>query len=137
MRTEQIRGSWIEVEGKGKKTRHIPLPLKVQETLQEYLKSHSPKRYLFEKGNAPMNEAQLRYRVQKLFARVGIRTTPHRLRHSFATHLLNEGARIADVSELLGHSSMATTQIYTKLSSTKKMREYLNAHPLVKEEKEE
>jgi integrase/recombinase XerC len=77
-----------------------------------------------------MNSAQLRYKVTKLFKASGIKATPHQLRHSFATHLLNNGARIADVSELLGHETMATTQVYTKLGSVKKMQEYMKAHPL-------
>ena len=77
-----------------------------------------------------MNSAQLRYRLTKLFKNSGLKVTPHQLRHSFATHLLNHGARISDVSELLGHETMATTQIYTKLGSVKKMQEYMKAHPL-------
>ena len=81
-----------------------------------------------------MNVAQLRYIMTKLFKAAGIKATPHQLRHSFATHLLNNGARIADVSELLGHETMATTQVYTKLGSVKKMQEYMKAHPLVGEE---
>ena len=90
------------------------------------------KKYLFEKNNAPLNSAQLRYKITNIFKAHGIKTTPHQLRHSFATHLLNSGARIADVSELLGHATMATTQIYTKLADSKKLEEYLKAHPLTK-----
>ena len=77
-----------------------------------------------------MNQAQLRYILTKLFKAKGLKVTPHQLRHSFATHLLNNGARISDVSELLGHSSMATTQVYTKLGDARKLKEYLGAHPL-------
>lgn len=77
-----------------------------------------------------MNAAQLRYMLTKLFKESGLKVTPHQLRHSFATHLLDHGARIADVSELLGHDTMATTQVYTKLGSVKKMHEYMKAHPL-------
>jgi integrase/recombinase XerC len=69
----------------------------------------------------------------QLAKRCGIaykQVSPHILRHSFATHLLDHGARIADVSELLGHETMATTQVYTKLGSVKKMQEYMKAHPL-------
>ena len=81
-----------------------------------------------------MNAAQLRYRVEKIFKKHGIKATPHQLRHSFATHLLDNGARISDVSELLGHASMATTQIYTKLANSKKLQEYMHAHPLAQDE---
>ncbi|HHD72405.1 MAG TPA: integrase, partial [Epsilonproteobacteria bacterium] len=86
--------------------------------------------YLFEKGGKNMNQAQLRYLLTKLFKAKGLKATPHQLRHSFATHLLDHGARISDVSELLGHRSMATTQVYTKLGNSRKLQEYLSAHPL-------
>jgi integrase/recombinase XerC len=71
--------------------------------------------------------------VTKVFKRVGMKVTPHQLRHSYATSLLNSGAPIVDVSELLGHSSMATTQIYTKLGSALKQENYNKAHPLAME----
>jgi len=127
---DHIKGAWIEVRGKGNKVRELPLIEPLQELLERYLKTLSPKYYLFEKDNAPLNTAQLRYKLEKLFKVHGIKATPHQLRHSFASHLLNNGARIADISELLGHASMATTQVYTKLGTTKKMSEYMKAHPL-------
>jgi len=132
LRREQIRGEWITIHGKGGKSRQLPIPPKVKRLLEAYLALHPGGEYLFEKGNAPMSAAQLRYRVQKLFRSRGVKATPHQLRHSFATHLLEHGARISDVSELLGHSSMATTQIYTKLGSAQKLKEYMKAHPLGK-----
>jgi site-specific recombinase XerD len=61
---------------------------------------------------------------------VGIHVTPHQLRHSFATYMLDKGARINDVSELLGHEFISTTQIYTKLNNNLKLKNYLKAHPL-------
>jgi integrase/recombinase XerC len=61
-----------------------------------------------------------------------MKVTPHQLRHSYASSLLNNGAMIVDVSEMLGHSSMATTQIYTKLGSALKQKNYAKAHPLCK-----
>lgn len=129
-----ISKEWIQVRGKGNKVRELPLLPRLKETLDLYLANHHPKRYLFEKGNTPMNSAQLRYIMTNLFKANGIKATPHQLRHSFATHLLNQGARIADVSELLGHATMATTQVYTKLGNIKKMQEYMKAHPLASEE---
>lgn len=125
-----IKEGWIQVLGKGNKVRELPLLPKLEHLIRRYVKEENPKKYLFEKGNAPMNTAQLRYIMSKLFKQAGIKATPHQLRHSFATHLLNNGARIADVSELLGHETMATTQVYTKLGSVKKMQEYMKAHPL-------
>jgi len=134
IKLSDINDRWIQVVGKGNKVRELPLLESLQKLLLAYRVSYQPKKYLFEKGNAPMNSAQLRYKVTKLFKSVGIKATPHQLRHSFATHLLNNGARISDVSELLGHETMATTQVYTKLGSIKKMQEYMKAHPLANEE---
>ena len=130
LKIEDIKRQWIQILGKGNKVRELPLLEELQKLITQYRKEKNPKKYLFEKGNAPMNVPQLRYIITKLFKAVGIKATPHQLRHSFATHLLNNGARIADVSELLGHETMATTQVYTKLGSLKKMKEYMKAHPL-------
>ena len=127
---KDIKKEWVQIHGKGNKVRELPLLGSVSVLIEAYVKQKSPKKYLFEKGNAPMNAAQLRYMLTKLFKESGFKVTPHQLRHSFATHLLHHGARIADVSELLGHDTMATTQVYTKLGSVKKMQEYMKAHPL-------
>lgn len=130
LKLEDINGEWVQIHGKGSKVRELPLLAELQILITQYLDSYHPKKYLFEKGNAPLNAAQLRYKLTKLFKDAGLKVTPHQLRHSFATHLLNRGARISDVSELLGHETMATTQVYTKLGSVKKMQEYMKAHPL-------
>ncbi len=132
LRLDQVSGEWIEVTGKGKKSRQIPLLPSLQKLIVSYRDQYSPKRYLFEKGGVPLNTAQLRYRINKIFRSRGIKATPHQLRHSFATHLLHHGARISDVSKLLGHSSMATTQVYTKLADSKKLEEYMRSHPLTR-----
>ena len=130
LQLEDIQENWVQIHGKGNKVRELPLLPELKRLIGFYCDSYMPKKYLFEKGNAPMNAAQLRYKLTKCFKREGLKATPHQLRHSFATHLLNHGARIADVSELLGHETMATTQVYTKLGSVKKMQEYMKAHPL-------
>ena len=132
LQLKDIKVGWIQIHGKGNKVRELPLLDSLQKLITLYVKRKSSKKYLFEKGNAPMNSAQLRYILTKLFKVQGLKVTPHQLRHSFATHLLNNGARISDVSELLGHETMATTQVYTKLGSVKKMQEYMKAHPLAK-----
>jgi len=121
---------WVRVTGKGEKTRDIPLLPPIHDELMAYIKTSSIKTYIFEKNGEKLSENTLRYRFKKLFFKIGIKATPHQLRHSFATDLLNEGSRITDVSALLGHSSLSTTQIYTKLNSGVKMRNYLQAHPL-------
>ena len=127
---DSIGHKWVQIRGKGDKIRELPLLPELNRLIENYIQIKHPKKYLFEKGNSPMNSAQLRYILTKLFKAHGIKATPHQLRHSFATHLLNNGARIADISELLGHNTMATTQVYTKLGNIKKMQEYMKAHPL-------
>jgi len=130
IRVSDISSQWIEVVGKGNKRRQIPLLPSLFEEIENYKRVASPQVFLFEKKGQPMSSAQIRYLFNKLFKKSGIKATPHQLRHSFATHLLQNGARISDVSELLGHSSMVSTQIYTQLSSNKKLNEYAKAHPL-------
>ncbi len=131
LRLDMIDKKWIRVDGKGGKSRQLPLLPYIHKQIDSYIRQHHPKVYLFEKGKSPMNSNQLRYIISRLFASIGIKATPHQLRHSFATDLLHHGANIADVSRLLGHSSMTTTQIYTKLATTKKLEEYTKAHPLM------
>jgi len=125
-----ISNDWIRVRGKGNKERQIPLLAQIYKEICNYIKYENPKKFLFEKDDKEMNSHQIRYIFSKIFKRSGIKATPHQLRHSFATHLLHNGARISDVSELMGHSSMVSTQIYTQLKSSKKLNEYSKAHPL-------
>ena len=130
LKTADVSSLWIRVTGKGDKTREIPIVASLASELESYISTHESQVFLFEKKGAPLSDAQLRYKIDKAFAKIGIKATPHQLRHAFATDLLANGARIADVSELLGHSSMATTQIYTKLTNATKLENYLKAHPL-------
>ncbi len=130
LKIEDISDKWIRVLGKGNKQRDVPIIKSTKELLDEYLSTHSVKKYLFEKNDEKLSENILRYIVTKVFKRINLKVTPHQLRHSYATSLLNGTAPIADVSELLGHSSMATTQIYTKLGSALKEQNYNKAHPL-------
>lgn len=132
MKIENINDEWIQIRGKGDKVRELPIVLELAKILKEYINLYQPLVYLFESNKIQIEASKLRYKLGKIFAQHGIKATPHQLRHSFATHLLNNGARISDVSELLGHSTMATTQIYTRLGSSKKLSEYMNAHPLAK-----
>lgn len=125
-----ISQEWVEVRGKGDKARQLPLLQSLFNELEDYIKQEKPKVFLLEKEGEQMTVNQIRYLFNKLFKKYGIKATPHQLRHSYATHMLHNGARISDVSELLGHSSMVSTQIYTKLSSNKKLNTYSMAHPL-------
>ena len=125
-----ITDEWVRVLGKGNKQRDLPIISSTKKVLDEYLGVFVLKKFLFEKDGEKLSENSLRYIVTKVFRKIGIKVTPHQLRHSYATSLLNSGAPIVDVSELLGHSSMATTQIYTKLGSALKQQNYNKAHPL-------
>ncbi|MDD5371861.1 MAG: tyrosine-type recombinase/integrase [Sulfurimonas sp.] len=125
-----ISDEWVRVVGKGNKQRDIPLLAQTKKLLDEYLSVSPKKRFVFEKNGEKLSQNSLRYIIIKVFRRVGLKVTPHQLRHSYASQLLNGSAPIVDVSELLGHSSMATTQIYTKLGSALKQQNYKTAHPL-------
>lgn len=135
LKLDDISGDWIRVLGKGNKQRDVPLIAYVKELIDEYLKLNFQKKFLFEVNDERLSENSLRYTVNKVFKKIGLKVTPHQLRHSYATELLNNSASISDVSELLGHSSMATTQIYTKLGSALKQQNYNEAHPLMAKSK--
>lgn len=127
-----ISSEWIRVIGKGSKERDIPLLDGTRKLLDEYIGVHKPSKYLFEVNGKRLSQNSLRYTISKIFKRAGVWATPHQMRHSFASELLNNGAPITDVSELLGHASIATTQIYTKLGNSLKQQNYHLAHPLCK-----
>lgn len=133
---EDISSGWVRVMGKGQKNRDIPMLPSTYTLLEQYLDTYHPKKFLLERDGKYLSENSLRYLVSKCFKRIGLKVTPHQLRHSYATGLLNNDARIADVSELLGHASMSTTQIYTKLGNSVKMRNYLSAHPMCQDDHE-
>ena len=135
LKVADISGEWIRIIGKGNKQRDVPLLDSVKKLIDEYLSTFMIKKFLFEKNGEKLSENSLRYMITKVFGRVALKVTPHQLRHSYASSLLNSGAPIVDVSELLGHASMATTQIYTKLGSALKQQNYNKAHPLAKGEK--
>lgn len=130
LKLDDIGNEWVRVLGKGSKQRDIPLLVDTKDMLDTYLQNNHPKVFLFESNDEVLSQNSLRYIITKVFKRVQLRVTPHQLRHSYATELLNSNAPIADVSELLGHASMATTQIYTKLGSALKKQNYNSAHPL-------
>ncbi len=126
----------IKVIGKRNKERLIPLLPSVIKSLQSYIKKreliNSSDSFLFvtQKGNKVYET--LVYRViNNYFSKVSskLKKSPHILRHSFATHLLNEGADLNSVKELLGHSSLASTQVYTHNSLEQLKKVYKQAHP--------
>ncbi len=126
----------VKVLGKRNKERFIPLLNSVHKTLQVYLFERNTfeteHEYLFitEKGNKIYGT--LVYRViNSYFSEVSskVKKSPHVIRHSFATHLLNEGADLNSVKELLGHASLASTQVYINSSLKELKKVYNQAHP--------
>lgn len=134
LRIEDITPQWCRVIGKGSKERDVPMMERVYAMIGHYHGTHPACEYVFENKGKKLSENSLRYIITKAFEKEGLKVTPHQLRHAYATELLNNHARIADVSELLGHASMATTQIYTKLGNALKMDHYLKSHPLCSED---
>ena len=132
LKLEDIAQDWIIVNGKGNKQRQIPSNNVVDKLIKQYISQTKPRTYLFEKDNKPLTIRQLQYRLKVAFNFIGVDATPHQLRHSFATDLLNNGARINDISQLLGHNSLKATGIYTKLNTNTKLTQYNMAHPLNK-----
>ena len=134
----QIESSQIKVLGKRNKERMIPLLASVKKTFIAYLKEreqleiNSESDYLLLTNKGKKLYDTLVYRiVNGYFSRVSTKTknSPHIIRHSFATHLLNEGADLNSVKELLGHSSLASTQVYTHNSIKELSKVYLKSHP--------
>ena len=98
LKVEDIGDGWVRVLGKGDKEREIPLIEPTAGLLHAYLAKRTPKRFLFERRGDRLSENSLRYIINKLFKNVGIKATPHQLRHSYATALLNNNARIRKMS---------------------------------------
>ncbi len=129
-------GEALTVTGKRNKTRIVPLLGPVREAIELYLKlcpyCMSKDEPLFRGARGgPLNGEMIRRVVRRARVRLGLtdRTTPHALRHSFATHLLGRGADLRSIQELLGHASLSSTQIYTAVDMAHLMDVYRNAHP--------
>ncbi len=136
-----LKNGTVRVVGKGRKERIVYLGREGREVLRQYLlkrkyyvKSDSPDGmnalFINQQGKR-LTDRGVRYVLAKYISQSNVlkRVTPHTFRHSFATHILNRGADIRIVQELLGHSSPSTTQIYTHIGLDKLKRIYLNAHP--------
>jgi len=129
-------GATLSVTGKRDKTRIVPLLPQVREAIEGYVAlcpwplARDEPLFRGAKGG-PLSPALIRRAVQGARGRLGLgeRTTPHALRHSFATHLLGRGADLRALQELLGHASLSSTQIYTQVDAAHLLDVYRNAHP--------
>ena len=129
-------GETISVTGKREKTRIVPLLPEVRAAIEAYAAqtpwpvARTTPLFRGAKGG-PLSPAVVRKSVRAARTRLGLppRTTPHALRHSFATHLLGRGADLRSLQELLGHASLSSTQIYTQVDAAHLLDVYRNAHP--------
>jgi integrase/recombinase XerC len=126
----------ITVTGKGRKQRMVPVLPQVQKLIADYvaicpydLPAHGPL-FVGAKGG-PLAARLIQLAMARLRGALGLAdtATPHALRHSFATHLLARGGDLRAIQELLGHASLATTQIYTEVDAERLIEAYRNAHP--------
>lgn len=134
--SQMPRDGVLQVLGKGNKERQVPALDIVVQALEAYLAvcpfPSEPERPIFlgtRGGRLSQGVAQKAMRTLRLALDLPGNATPHALRHSFATHLLQNGANLREIQELLGHSSLSTTQRYTEVDAKELMRVYKAAHP--------
>jgi integrase/recombinase XerC/integrase/recombinase XerD len=134
----------LRVEGKGRKTRFVPVGEPAMLAVKTYLErgraklaeqaasAGAPAQALFlSRTGRPLGTSDVRRRLRTWTSRVGVGegASPHALRHSFATHLLDGGADLRSIQELLGHASVSSTQIYTRVESARLRSAYARSHP--------
>jgi len=138
-------GEVVHIRGKGKKERITPISSSTLQVIQHYIEfrnrraqsnSNFDSKVLFvNKHGRRLSTRSVRRKMDKYLKMAGLdpAISPHTLRHSFATHMLNNGADLRSVQELLGHQSLSTTQIYTHLTTKKLKEAYDDAHPRQKQ----
>ena len=129
----------VRVKGKGSKERIVPIGEPAQRALRRYLERARPA--LVDRGNETamfvskrgrrLHTSDVRRRLERWVREAGLPggVSPHVLRHSFATHLLEGGADLRSIQELLGHASVSTTQVYTRVEPGRLRRQYARSHP--------
>ena len=141
LRDVHLRERFCKCQGKGSKQRMVPLGDQAIEAIERYLDRQRPRLaalrptepdWLFlSRSGRPIRREAIWELVKKyaLIANVSVKISPHTMRHSFATHLLAGGADLRQVQELLGHASIATTQIYTHVDQTRLKKVHQQFHP--------
>jgi integrase/recombinase XerC len=128
----------VNVHGKGKKERQVPIGRAAIESIQAYWKRlakppaiDDPVFFASEKKRSAIYPRLVQLRLKNYLSACGLdpNLTPHKLRHTYATHLLDAGADLRSVQEMLGHSNLATTQVYTHVTTERIKRAYDEAHP--------
>jgi integrase/recombinase XerC len=128
----------VRVRGKGKKERLVPIGKPALMAIQDYWNTFnkspgalSPVFFAEAKKPAPLGSCSIARRLKQFLAIAGLDPglTPHKLRHSYATHLLDAGADLRSVQELLGHAHLVTTQVYTHVTTERLKKAYDAAHP--------
>ncbi|MDD5583526.1 MAG: site-specific tyrosine recombinase XerD [Candidatus Omnitrophica bacterium] len=133
---------FVKCKGKGSKERIVPLGRVALDFLQKYLNEARPKllskkvsiTLFLAQGGRPLSRQSIWKMIKKVVKDAGIkkRVSPHTLRHSFATHLLERGADLRSVQEMLGHASIITTQVYTHVNKTRLKEIHTRFHPRAK-----
>lgn len=135
--THLPRDGFLRVMGKGRKERQVPVLPMVEAALKTYREAcpyaETPERPLFvgAKNGKRLNQGVAQKAMRDVRRALGLpeNATPHALRHSFATHLLQNGANLREIQELLGHASLSTTQRYTDVNAQEMLAIYKKAHP--------
>ena len=134
---EMVQGGWVRIRGKGSKERLVPVGSFAQRAIDAYLirsrpllsaKAGGPALFLNQRGSR-LSRQSIWEVIQSAGVGCGLSVSPHSLRHSFATHLIEGGADVRVVQELLGHASVATTQIYTLVTIDTLREVYASSHP--------
>lgn len=132
-----LEAGFVRVMGKGSRERVVPVSNHTTDRIKEYMKELRPKllkgiesQYLFVSKRGTKLTRQRFWQALKGYGRIaGIKVSPHVIRHSFATHLLEGGADLRSVQKMLGHADISTTQVYTKITTDHLKKVYEKSHP--------
>ncbi|OGW37473.1 MAG: site-specific tyrosine recombinase XerD [Nitrospirae bacterium RBG_13_39_12] len=132
-----LEAGFLRVLGKGSKERVVPINIRAVETVKRYINQQRSEilknrrsSYLFVTSRSkPMTRQRFWQTMKNFGRRLGIELSPHTIRHSFATHLLEGGADLRSLQKMLGHSDISTTQIYTKVTTERLKKVYTKYHP--------